>query len=390
MAFRREFKVGAFMLVSFAMIGLVIFMIGEERRAFSDKQTYFSVFQDVQGLRRGSPVRMGGVDIGSVSDVGYGSDAKDEKIYVQMSIVATEGRRIRTDSVASIEGKGLLGDKMVTITVGDEKLPGLAPGQEVKAKASDDMAQMMSRLGTISAQAERVMGNLERTTQSLSDNELHKDMKASLNSVANILASLERREGYVGKLIGDPAEAERVSRVVANMERVSVELDQTLRGINQIVARVQQGPGLAHEVIYGEQGSRVLSQFGGAAEEVGVTLREVRQGNGLARGLLFGGNGSEQLNADFNAMSGDLRQIVANLKAGQGTLGALLVDPSIYEDLKLVLGNVERNKALRALVRYSIRKDEAAPKVREGDVQTSKPGASGSLGGAVSSGTPRE
>jgi hypothetical protein len=42
-----------------------------------------------------------------------------------------------------------------------------------------------------------------------------------------------------------------------------------------------------------------------------------------------------------------------------------LVDPSVYEDLKLVLGNVERNKALRALVRYSIRKDEATPRVSD-------------------------
>jgi len=43
-----------------------------------------------------------------------------------------------------------------------------------------------------------------------------------------------------------------------------------------------------------------------------------------------------------------------------------------------VLGNVERNKALRALVRYSIRKDEAAPKVRDPDSGGSLTPASGS------------
>jgi phospholipid/cholesterol/gamma-HCH transport system substrate-binding protein len=66
-------------------------------------------------------------------------------------------------------------------------------------------------------------------------------------------------------------------------------------------------------------------------------------------------------------MSGDLKHIVANVKAGKGTLGALLVDPSVYEDLKVVLGNVERNKALRALVRYSIRRDGAQPGVEVRD-----------------------
>jgi hypothetical protein len=63
---------------------------------------------------------------------------------------------------------------------------------------------------------------------------------------------------------------------------------------------------------------------------------------------------------NLNAASDDIRQITANLRAGKGTIGALLVDPSVYEDLKMVLGNVERNKALRALVRYSIRRDEAS------------------------------
>ena len=44
-----------------------------------------------------------------------------------------------------------------------------------------------------------------------------------------------------------------------------------------------------------------------------------------------------------------------------------MVDPSVYEDVKLLLGNVERNKALRALVRYSIQKDEKVQSVEVKD-----------------------
>ena len=46
---------------------------------------------------------------------------------------------------------------------------------------------------------------------------------------------------------------------------------------------------------------------------------------------------------------------------GKGTLGALLVDPTVYEDIKSAVGNVERNEVLRALVRYSIKADEKRP-----------------------------
>jgi phospholipid/cholesterol/gamma-HCH transport system substrate-binding protein len=49
-----------------------------------------------------------------------------------------------------------------------------------------------------------------------------------------------------------------------------------------------------------------------------------------------------------------------DIRAGRGTLGALLVDPSLYEDIKTLVGNVQRNEVLRALVRYAIRPASAA------------------------------
>lgn len=63
----------------------------------------------------------------------------------------------------------------------------------------------------------------------------------------------------------------------------------------------------------------------------------------------------------MSAMSDDLREIVADMKKGRGTIGALLVDPTVYEDIKSLVGNVERNQVLRALVRYSIKQSEEKP-----------------------------
>lgn len=368
MAFGREFKVGIFVLAALSTMGVTVFLIGEERRAFASKDTYYSVFKDVQGLRRGSPVRMGGVDIGQVSEVSYGADPKDSEIYVRMSIVETEARRIHTDTIASIEGKGLLGDKMIVLTVGSTAKPALPGGSKVPSKESDDMAVMISKLGTVSAQAERVMSNLERTTSSLADEKLHEDLKTGVSALSRILVSIDRREGYVGRLVSDPAEGERISRTMAHLERASGELETASHTVNQILAQVQNGTGTAHEVVYGTDGKKAISQLGQAAEELGLTLKGVREGNGLAKSVLYGGDPrSDKLAADLDGVSGDLRQIMADLRAGRGTLGALLVDPSVYEDLKLLLGNVERNKALRALVRYSIKQDGATPRVSNPD-----------------------
>jgi phospholipid/cholesterol/gamma-HCH transport system substrate-binding protein len=396
MALSREFKVGAFTLAGLTVIGFVVFLVGEERKLFESKLLYNTHFEDVAGLRRGSPVRMGGVDIGNVTEVKYGEVADDKRIHVKMSIVREESRRIRQDSVATIEGKGLLGDKMIVITVGSQKVPQIAEGGEVPSKSGDDIGQLMSKLGTITVQVEKVVTNLEKTTESLADEKLHGSLRSSAESMSGILKSVDGGEGYVGKLIKSPEESQRLSQVMQNLEHATAQLNQTTASINAILGRVQQGPGLAHEVLYGEESAKAVSQFGGAADELRLTLKGIRDGNGLARSVIYGDEGSQQMMSNLNQMSGDLKQIVADVKSGKGTLGALLVDPSVYEDLKLVLGNVERNKALRALVRYSIRRDGAQPGVEVRDPAPSAVGAKKPDGaekvsaevGATSTGTP--
>ena len=134
--------------------------------------------------------------------------------------------------------------------------------------------------------------------------------------------------------------------------------------------------GFAHDVIYGDVPTQTLVKFGDAAEEVALTLRGVREGDGLAHSLLYGGDETEDMMGNFTAISRDLRHIVADVRSGKGTIGALLVDPSVYEDVKMILGNVQRNRTLRALVRYSITRDETAPRVEIRD-STRPPGGTG-------------
>lgn len=361
----REYKVGAFVLAGMMAIGGVIFMIGEERQLFKKKLEYESSFMDVQGLGAGSSVRMGGVDIGRITKVGYTGDKEDRRIHVKMSILSDQWPRIKVDSVAAIEGKGLLGDKMLVISIGSPDKASLPPGGHIASKEGADFASMMDKFSGLPAKIDNVLGNLEKVTDTLADDSLHKDLKGAVSSLNSVLGAVDRREGYVGRIMSDPKEAEHISQVVSNLERVTDELDRTAQAVNQVLGRVKTGPGLAHEVIYGEDSSKAVAQFGGAAEELRITLKGIREGNGVAKSLIYGDDQSQQLMQNLNAMSGDVRQIVADMRAGKGTLGALLVDPSIYEDIKVVLGNVDRNRTLRALVRYSIRRDETTTGVHD-------------------------
>jgi phospholipid/cholesterol/gamma-HCH transport system substrate-binding protein len=382
MAIAREVKVGAFVLAGMIAVGIVIFLIGEEHGVFSPKQRYEAVFSNVEGLKGGSPVRMGGVDVGSVVDVRYSEDSADSSIYVTIAVARHAAGRIRTDSVATIEGKGMLGDKMIVISIGSAPTA-VEPGSQIVTEEGGGLEQMLERADAISVKAEKVMENLESTTGTFAEEDFRRDLAQSVKSMSGILTKINEGEGYAARVLSDPHEADQISRLLANLEQTSVELNQTVRNVNAVVARVNNGPGFAHDVIYSDKPTATMESFGAAADEVATSLKGIREGSGPAKGLLYGDENSDELVGNLNAMSSDLRQIVADVRAGKGTLGALLVDPSVYEDIKMILGNVERNATLRALVRYSIQQDETPPGVEVKDPTPAKRSGPGSDNGTA-------
>ena len=382
MALSREVKVGAFVAAGLLVAGLVVFLIGDERRAFAKKDRYYAVFDDVQGLTRGSPVRMGGVDVGQVQSVAYSDNPSDNHLRVTMDIVRAEARRIRSDSVATIGNKGLLGDKMVVIKVGSPDKPALAGGETIQSEPPMDLSLLTDRLAAISEKADAVMSNLQKTTDTFADPVVRDDLRRTVHSISNIVESVDKGDGYIGRLFHDPAEARRISHSVANLERASGELDGILNGVSSTVARVNKGPGFAHDVLYGEGPTQAIDQIGRAAGELATTLEGIRNGNGLAKSVIYGDDATQQLVSDLNKIAADAREIMEGIRAGKGTIGALMVDPSVYEDVKLLLGNVERNKALRALVRYSIQRDEKVQSVEVKDPEPKAAETSLPAGGA--------
>src|SRR6478736_29732 len=140
---KREIRVGIFVTVALLLVSMTVFLIGDNRHLWQAKVKYDAAFQDVSGIKPGSPVRMGGVDIGTVTSVGQSTDAADPLVYVGFSVLGSMRSRIRTNTIARISNKGLLGDKMVELTVGDgEPLPA---GSRLKSEEPSDLSKYLAK-----------------------------------------------------------------------------------------------------------------------------------------------------------------------------------------------------------------------------------------------------
>ncbi|MCI0370991.1 MAG: hypothetical protein L0214_06325, partial [candidate division NC10 bacterium] len=70
--------------------------------------------------------------------------------------------------------------------------------------------------------------------------------------------------------------------------------------------------------------------------------------------LLERGEGVGTLLTDLKGAAASLRTVTSRLERGEGTLGALLDDPTVYEDLSRLLRGAERSTLLRSLIRSTI------------------------------------
>src|SRR5438309_11367537 len=144
---RRElgvkFRVGLFVLVALAVFLATIYALGARARLFEARYVVYADFTEVGGLTEGATVRLAGVQIGRVAGVHLPGEPGG-KVRVDLNIARRYAARIRKNSVARIETQGLLGDKVVEITVGTAAAPALAAGDVLVARDPADFGRVLA------------------------------------------------------------------------------------------------------------------------------------------------------------------------------------------------------------------------------------------------------
>jgi phospholipid/cholesterol/gamma-HCH transport system substrate-binding protein len=350
---RIEIKVGIFVLVAVVIGTILVFSIGSQNNLFIAQTKYEALFTDVVGLRTGSPVRMAGMNVGTVTDIDIGNEGK---IHVVFGVRDDKTRFIREGSVASIGTKGMLGDQLLEVTVGEGKP--IPSNGRIKSVETTALSHYVQQAGRLLSAAETTADNILIGTEALGDPQFGKDIRQAASDLSTILSDISEGNGLISRMLKDEKLANSVEETIGNLRETSAKLSITADNVQAITHQVRNGDGLVTKVLYGSEGGEVVDNVSVVTSELANMLVEIHKNDSTVHRLLYEDDAKDLL-ANLTVISRDLKAISSEIRQGRGTLGSILIDPSLYEDLKRLVGNLQRNDILRALVRYSIKNGDS-------------------------------
>ncbi len=376
---RRElglkFRVGVFVLVALAVFLGTIYALGARARLFESRYVIHADFTEVGGLTEGATVRLAGVQIGRVSSVLL-PGAPGGKVRVDLDIARRYADRIRKDSLARIETQGLLGDKVVEITVGTAAAPALKAGEVLAARDPTDLGRVISESAGTARDIGELVAALKKSAETLNRSRLIENTSETVDRINRVVDQVEHGRGWAHTLLYEEPVALR-------------KLNEAIVTTQALLDRIDRGQGAAG-VLVSEDGTAAARRFVAAMDRLARMVEKPEGEEGLLPGLLFdpkykgtledlratarnfreisdrvaGGRGAlgalvgdtdedglRSVVQDLKAAVQNLRSVSAKIDAGEGTIGALVADPTVYERLVTILEGAQRSFLLRSLIR---------------------------------------
>jgi phospholipid/cholesterol/gamma-HCH transport system substrate-binding protein len=350
---RAALRAGIFLAITLSVGIIVIILLGSEHRMFEKSSMYTVHFPDVDGLKLDSPVRLGGLDVGRVKEITFSPELGDTRVQVRFDVADKYTGRIRSDSVARVASRGLLGDKTVDISLGSAEGKAVLSGGELEAGTGGDITSVLKAGSEVVDNVVAISTDVRKMVSAYSDPALRDELTGAVTDVRGILSEVARGKGALHAVIYDPQTGDDLKSLLNGAQKTAHRLDSAVARVDAMLGQVEHGDGAAHALLYGPEGKKALLELSSAAGEVGNLLRDVKGSkNAAVHQLLYGD--SRALVDDLTTSAKSLKGITAKIESGEGSLGALVNDPTAYEDLKTILGNVKRNRLLRELVRFSI------------------------------------
>lgn len=296
----ENFKVGLTVLIGLMAFAVILTIVGQEDFLF-DRTYRLKIFvENVEGLAKGSMVSLGGLKIGKVEELQFGTKNGKNGVDVIFRVQKNRMDRITTNSSATVKTVGLLGDKFIDISIGQVGEPSLAEYSYIELKPGFDMNM--------------VYNDLKSNLKTFSETSV---------SIKNLADAIRGGDGTIGKLMKDPS-------FYNNLCSVTNEAGKVFSAINSDKGLI--GKALHDETLYND------------AKEVAKNLKDLTSSISSGKGALGKLIKEDSLYTNLNTISSRINKVLSKAEDKNNMVGSLFNDDQMYIQINTLL------KELKALV----------------------------------------
>ena len=318
-----KFRLGLFVAGGLALFVLAIFIIGKQQNLFNPVYKLTTTFSNVSGLQIGNNVRFSGINVGTVGDI---TIINDTTVKVDLAINKDVWQFIKTDCKVTLGSEGIIGDKLIIITQGSPSAKLLEEGQSLFSIEPIETNAIIAKLDVTATNAEIISHQL-----------------------SEIAFEINKGHGTITRLIQDSILAVNLNQTIANLNKFS----SGLIGSDVLMASLKITAGNAENISH--QLAEILNKVNRGEGTLGRLIQDSTIAENLNQTILNlkksseGFTGADTIMAKINVtagnaaiISGQLTAMMYTINKGNGTVGRLIRDTILAENLNQTLINLKK------------------------------------------------
>jgi len=340
-----QLRVGLFVLAALIILATFIFYLTGAGAVFARHYQLKTYLPDVAGLKAGAPVRLAGVEVGTVEAVRLSEFRQDPKRHAEVvvRVVAAYQPEIRTDSEAFVTTEGLLGEGVLEVTRGisGETLP---EGGVIRGGERPTIKEVVYNAGVITDNLKEVVARVNQGVGTIgkliNDDTLYRRLDTTVNNVQTLTARAAAGEGTLGRLVMSDELYQKIDRTAGRLETVTADL--------------QAGKGTLGKLIYDPTLHDNANQLVTSAR---TFFDDVQAGKGTLGKLAT----DDALYQSARKTFDNLQSVTGRLEEGEGTAGKVFRDPQLYDninnfttELRALISDFRKNPKKYLRIKFSL------------------------------------
>lgn len=300
----KEFKIGLFAACSLAALYFGYnFLRG--KRLFSSLNTYYVVYNKIDGIVKSTPIFFKGLKVGQVEKLAL--IRTDSANQVVATLLIDENIQLSKSSEAKIVSMDLLGGKAISLQVPSLVDP-IVEGDTLHGTEETSLSASISEMVTpVKNKTENVLVSLNKVLTQLDKvlaNGGTSDLSSGINDLAAVLHNLKMTTAQLNHLM--ETEKGKVGRITSNIEVVS----ETFRKSNKDLEASLKNFRTISDSLAGAPLKSTVEQLNITSKQLALITEKIEKGEGTAGKLV----NDKELYDNLNKSSFELQNLLKDLR----------------------------------------------------------------------------